>query len=61
MQSEQLKQKIKEAEKLLQNEGKIVVRSSGTEPLIRVMVEAQTIELVRDIQEDLCAFINSLN
>jgi len=61
MQSEQLRQKIKEAEKLLHNEGKIVVRSSGTEPLIRVMVEARTIELVRDIQEELCAFINSLN
>jgi phosphoglucosamine mutase len=33
---------ITEAEKRLGGEGRVLVRASGTEPLIRVMVEAPT-------------------
>ncbi len=40
--SEKMHQAIKEVEALLQNEGRVLVRPSGTEPLIRVMVEAKT-------------------
>ena len=32
---------MKEVEKALGNDGRILVRESGTEPLIRVMVEAK--------------------
>ena len=37
--------KVNEVAKLLGNEGRILVRESGTEPLVRVMVEAKTDEL----------------
>jgi len=36
---------IREAEEALGTEGRILVRESGTEPLLRVMVEASTQEL----------------
>lgn len=37
--------KIKEVESILGDEGRVLVRESGTEPVIRVMVEASTDEL----------------
>ena len=37
-----VKRAIEEAEKKLGNEGRIVARPSGTEPLLRVMVEGAT-------------------
>ena len=45
MQNEELLQHIKEVEEELGKEGRILVRPSGTEPLLRVMVEAKTDEL----------------
>jgi phosphoglucosamine mutase len=33
---------ISEIEQLLDGKGRVLVRASGTEPLVRVMVEAQT-------------------
>ncbi len=36
---------VKEVEKLLGDKGRILVRESGTEPLVRVMVEAESKEL----------------
>lgn len=36
---------VSEVEKALGNDGRILVRESGTEPVIRVMVEARTNEL----------------
>lgn len=61
MQSSELKQKISEAENRLSGKGKIVVRSSGTESIVRVMVEAKTLELATEIQDDLCDFISRFN
>ncbi|MDD3519965.1 MAG: phosphoglucosamine mutase [Actinomycetota bacterium] len=57
MKSPELIKKIADAESYLQGEGKIVVRSSGTESLVRVMVEAKTMDMVKKIQEDICNFI----
>ena len=40
MQSQALKAEVAAAEGLLAGDGRVLVRASGTEPLIRVMVEA---------------------
>ena len=44
-----------QAEKKLANDGRVVIRPSGTEPLIRVMVEARDAELARTLAEDIAA------
>lgn len=43
-----VKATVKEVEELLGNEGRILVRESGTEPVIRVMVEAQSDEICHE-------------
>lgn len=42
---EDIKNKIDEIKNILKDNGQILVRASGTEPLVRVMVEAETEEL----------------
>jgi phosphoglucosamine mutase len=41
----------------LGSSGRILLRKSGTEPLIRVMVEAEDERLVETIVSDLCCII----
>ncbi|MDL2258837.1 phosphoglucosamine mutase [Eubacteriales bacterium OttesenSCG-928-K08] len=41
LEDEQMAQRIKEAEKALGETGRVLVRASGTEPLIRIMLEGQ--------------------
>jgi phosphoglucosamine mutase len=48
---------VAEAEKLLAGTGRLLLRPSGTEPLIRVMAEAETEALVNEIVDRLCAVI----
>ncbi len=61
MASHVLKEKIAEMEKLLGEEGRIVLRPSGTEPVVRVMVEAKTMDVVNDIVSQLSAVIRQCN
>ncbi len=49
---------IKDAEVMLGNSGRLVIRPSGTEPLIRVMAEGQDETMVRKIVDDLCSVIS---
>lgn len=42
---------IKQAEALLANNGRVLVRASGTEPLVRVLAEAPTDELCREADD----------
>lgn len=48
---------IKKAEETLANDGRVLVRASGTEPLIRVMAEGDNKTLVETVVGDLCAVI----
>jgi phosphoglucosamine mutase len=48
---------IRAAEKKLSNDGRLLVRASGTEPLIRVMAEGADFGAVENIVGDLCAVI----
>ena len=48
MQKEDVQKAVKEVEAELGDEGRILVRESGTEPLVRVMVEARSHEICRE-------------
>jgi phosphoglucosamine mutase len=57
--AERLADEIAIAEASLGETGRILVRASGTEPLIRVMVEAPTREEAQDAAEDLASHARS--
>lgn len=60
MENVQLKKAITDHEETLSGAGRILVRPSGTEALIRVMVEAKTEELANSIAASLINLIKSL-
>jgi phosphoglucosamine mutase len=55
--ADELAAEIAVAESLLGGDGRILVRASGTEPLIRVMVEAATHDLAQSAAEQLAAAV----
>jgi phosphoglucosamine mutase len=55
-----LKDMIKMKQSALNGHGRILVRASGTESLIRVMVEAQTQEICENNVNQIVAVINQL-
>ena len=52
-------QAVREAELLLGTSGRLLLRPSGTEPVIRVMAEAEDLALVDQIVDGLCACIEN--
>lgn len=52
-----VQQAIKDAEAMMGNKGRILIRASGTEPVIRVMAECDDPALVVKITDDLAAYI----
>lgn len=60
MDSQDLAKAVAEEEALLQDTGRVLVRASGTEALIRVMVEAKTQEQANASAEKLAAFVKRL-
>ncbi|MGB9803284.1 phosphoglucosamine mutase [Desulfofundulus sp.] len=61
MNSPVLVQAIREQEARLAGQGRILVRPSGTEPLVRVMVEGRDMELLRSIAGELADVIRRLS
>ena len=53
----QVQQAIADAEAMLGNRGRLVIRPSGTEPVIRVMAEGDDAPLVNRVVDDLCGVI----
>lgn len=61
MESTELKQLIAKIQKELGDKGRIVVRPSGTEQLIRVMVEAETLEICEKYVESVIGLVKELS
>jgi phosphoglucosamine mutase len=55
--AEQLWDDVRKAEDALGSGGRVLVRASGTEPLVRVMVEAGEADRAQSIAEDLAASV----
>lgn len=49
-----------DAEQQLAGRGRVLLRKSGTEPLIRVMVEGEDLQLVKQLAENIAAVVKSL-
>lgn len=60
MDDERLWEQVRRQEEALQGEGRILVRPSGTEALIRVMVEAKTVETAHNVAQTLADLIKTL-
>ncbi len=55
--SEKIEQSVKEYEQRLQGRGRVLLRPSGTEPLVRVMVEGRDSAEVNQLAEELAAVV----
>ena len=59
LESENVKQRIAAAEAELEGRGRLLIRKSGTEPLIRVMAEGDDPALVERLVDDICEAVQS--
>ncbi len=50
---------IRESERRLNGSGRVVVRYSGTEPLLRIMVEGERDAVIREVAEDLARLVRT--
>jgi len=59
-QSPEVQAAVRQAEAALAGRGRVLLRPSGTEPVMRVMVEGEPESLVRDLAESVAASIRAL-
>ena len=57
--NEKVKEVMSQVEEEMAGNGRIIVRASGTEPLVRVMVEAETEELARDYSSEIAEVVEA--
>ncbi len=57
LEKDDVKAALRVAEETLANSGRLLVRASGTEPLIRVMAEGDNPDMVQSVVDDLCGVI----
>ena len=57
MQDPIVKKEIEEVEKLMRGEGRVLIRPSGTEPLVRVMIEGSDQKLITEYASAIAALI----
>lgn len=56
---EVLQQAVHQVQEALSGEGRVLLRASGTEPLVRVMVEAKTTDQAQSLAEDLAEIVRA--
>ena len=59
LENETVKKRIAEAERELEGRGRLLIRKSGTEPLIRVMAEGEDQALVERVVDDICEAVQA--
>ena len=59
MENAEVKTAIEEVEKKMAGEGRVLIRPSGTEPLVRVMLEGSDTEKIRQLAQELADLIES--
>jgi len=57
LESEQVQAAIKQAEQRLNGSGRLVVRASGTEPMIRIMAEGDDEKLVNQVVKEIAGAV----
>ena len=61
MTNDEFKACLSESEKALAGHGSVIVRKSGTEPVMRLKIEDKNKELVNEISEKILACIKKLS
>lgn len=59
MKNDVILKEIQKAEKVLQDEGRVLVRPSGTEPLVRVMIEGKDLEEIQGFAQKIAGLIEA--
>jgi phosphoglucosamine mutase len=59
LEADSVRKRIAAAEAELEGKGRLVIRKSGTEPLIRVMAEGDDPKLVEKLVDDICEAVQS--
>jgi phosphoglucosamine mutase len=59
MEIPEIKDEIMRVERLFNGEGRVLIRPSGTEPLVRVMIEGKNLDRITEAARDLVDFIEA--
>ena len=57
MNDSEISNEIKRLEEIMAGEGRVLIRPSGTEPLVRVMIEGKDIEQITKLAESLASLL----